>query len=255
MSHKISVGIVSLITVIGLAGGVPAPKNWGSASAQIPDLNFSLEDAMTVNFEPRPGAGAPDRTTGAGSRGGCQGDAIEPNSPGLTVLSPSSSQLTTQGHPTFFVYVPQTSAQSIEFSVSDANHQEVYYTTQSVKDTSGIIPFKLPEDQPELEVGKTYYLYFAIMCNSTDPSANPHIWGTVQRTEASSQVETALVTEPTMSLKRVALYGQDGLWYDALSTLVNLKETQPNNAVLQGVWTELLKSVGLTSIAQEPLLN
>lgn len=259
MSHsktdKRSFATLLIIVGMGLVGlGVCGRME--SAWAQIPENVIpSLEERITVNFEPRPGKGEPDRTTGAGSRGGCENDPDNPNQRGLTLLSPGSSRLTAEDHPTFFVYVPKTSATSIQFSLFDRENREIYYVDQEIENTPGIMAFKLPDEQPALKNGESYYLYFAISCSVTEPSANPYIWGQVQRTQPTASVAAALANEPSLSLNRVALYGKDGLWYDALSTLAALQEEQPNNLLLHEIWEDLLKSVGLGAVAEEPLLS
>jgi len=64
------------------------------------------------------------------------------------------------------------------------------------------------------------------------------------------ELETA-----TSLLDRVIIYAKAGIWYDALSNLAELRRRNPNDPTVIRDWQELLKSVGMEKIAQEPLFQ
>ena len=51
-----------------------------------------------------------------------------------------------------------------------------------------------------------------------------------------------------------ALYAQAGIWYEALATLAELRRSKPNDSVLISAWESLLQSVGLDTVAKEPII-
>jgi hypothetical protein len=106
-----------------------------------------------VTFEP-PGDGKPDNTVGGASRdsGQCLQDAIASQQT-ITPLMPTTNRgLTLVERPTFFVYVPQTSAQKAFFSLKDKDESYYYQATLPMPETSGIVSLKLPADAPALEI-------------------------------------------------------------------------------------------------------
>jgi hypothetical protein len=50
------------------------------------------------------------------------------------------------------------------------------------------------------------------------------------------------------------IYAKAGIWYEAVATLIKLRQEQPQNVALLNQWQTLLKSVGLEKIADQPLL-
>jgi hypothetical protein len=55
-------------------------------------------------------------------------------------------------------------------------------------------------------------------------------------------------------LQQVAIYASNGIWYEALTTLAQLRQNSPQDATLQQEWQDLLIFVGLNDIAAKPLL-
>lgn len=216
----------------------------------------------TVSFEP-----PDDKTSLDDSRGGAsrqptavkcsQDQAVRPS---MTPLIPGTKAgLTVATHPTFFVYIPPTSAPQAHFTLRDENNRGVYQTLLPVANTGGIVGITLPEDKPALELGKTYRWSMALICQPTQTDI-PIVGGEVRRVELnSSQVSpryiNSKIPDHKAILEQAALYGKAGIWYDSLSLLAQLKQTQPSDHSLATNWVELLDSVGLEAIASQPLLN
>lgn len=74
-----------------------------------------------------PGEGSPDETTGAGTRDGgyCENDNLTEGEPGFSVLMPVNNQPIAQ-RPTFSLYIPETVAKKIFFSLKNAENEEEY---------------------------------------------------------------------------------------------------------------------------------
>lgn len=242
-----------LVGELLLTGGLPRPGQAQSAPTTPGDI-ISSRSVVQVTFEPR-GDGTPDDTAGGASRDGgiCPQDSVALGSP-VTPLMPATLQgLTLAEHPTFFVYVPQTSAQKALFVLKDASEDYYYQKTISIPRTAGIVSFKLPTDAPALEIGKSYKWSFVMMCGEALRPDSPRVEGQVERIEPTPALSARL--ETLSSLERAALYGKDGVWYDTLTSLADLRRSQPNDVGLATTWEELLKSVGLGGIANQPLIQ
>jgi len=209
--------------------------------------------AIAVEFKP-PKRGIPGRREGAGTRG----PACVQSSPNLTALLPQTNLgLTTAEYPQFFWYVPQTRAKAVRFELFKGDEQEpeqelVYQKILETSGKSGVMSFALPNDDtlPPLTVGQDYFWTVTLLCNPTDPINNVYVSGWVQR----------VVVEPTLAKQldtaksgdRVKLLAENGLWFDTISTLAEMRCTNPNDTTLGSSWSELLKSVQLNKVAEQP---
>lgn len=221
-------------------------------------------------YEPPPDIGSPGRREPGGKRpreiSKCPNDLQVPNPP-LTALVPKVSEqtansptkiiqlmgLTVQAHPTFFVYLPKTGANTVEFILNDADEKEVYRANFPTPKVPGIFGFKLPETAPALDVGKSYQWYFVIRCDranrNIDLVVEGWIWRTQLRPAINEQIQKAGLRD------RIALYRQYKIWYDALATLAQLSYSSPQN--LQGTteWSKLLRTSGLSEISEQRLIT
>ena len=207
---------------------------------------------IKVTFEP-PKSGQPINTVGGATRGEqCFQDAELPK-PALKSLAPANYQgLTVAARPTLFVHVPQTTAQEAFFSLQDEQGQ-YYQTILPLPDQSGIMSIQLPEAAPALEVGKSYKWHFVVMCDNSLKPDSPLVEGYIQRINPESALFSQL--EELSPLERAAQYGKAGIWHETLTILAQLKKSQPDNSNVAANWEELLTTVGLETIANQPLLD
>ena len=211
------------------------------------------QPAPIIYFEPP----NDDSVDGDGdSRGGasrpvtqkCQQDATY-RVPMTALLPDSSRGLTVDTHPTFFVYIPPTSAPQAYFIIKDTTTDlEVYQTMFPLTQTSGILGIPLPDSVPPLEVGKTYRWFVGLLCQPSQTDL-PWVEGSIERIEPDGELKV------NASLEEQALsYGASGIWYDTIERVIQLRQQQPNNELLGRTWSELLDSVGLGEIATQPML-
>lgn len=114
--------------------------------------------------------------------------------------------------------------------------------------------FKLPSfaGLPPLEIDQNYHWYFSMLCNPVNRAEDVFVEGWIQRVETNS----VLVKLKKSSLEeRANLYASAGLWHEALMTLTELRRDHPDDLAIAANWTKLLQSVGLDTIAQEPLVE
>ncbi len=245
----LSVGLsLKLILIGSLPMRVQAKSIDFSSDSSIP-TNLSA----SVTFDP-PGNGKPKDTVGGASRdaGLCPQDAVN-SGPSITPVMPTNDRaLTVADRPTFFVYIPQTSAPKAMFVLRDDNEDYYYKTTLPIPSKAGIVSFKLPADAPAMESGKSYKWSFVLMCSSEIRPDSPWVEGEIQRVEANGTENATL--NNLSPVERAAIYGKNGIWYDTIASLAEQRRSQPDNLTLATNWENLLKSVGLDAIANQPLL-
>ena len=236
----------------------------GLRAQPFPEWKVSLEFPVDNVGQPNGGS------QGAATRGSCfkyqqnQEDKI-PLDRLLLPLNPLTNPpvnqtLTVAANPTFFVYVPETTAKSAEFLLLDDQDNKVYETnlqlptvlssdvSSSSVSTPGIVKVSLPANV-SLETGKNYRWVFALNCMARDGdlSGTLYVDGWIQRTELSSDLKTKI--EQATPLEQAKLYAKARIWSEALMLAAQLRSSHPAE------WEELLKSVGLNEIAQVPLLE
>ncbi|MEG4444511.1 DUF928 domain-containing protein [Microcoleus sp. AT9_B5] len=205
--------------------------------------------SQNVNFTP-PDVTAPDNRQGGTHRGCKLRDGLS-----ITPLIPKSNiGLTLTESPTFFVYVSQPAAQ-IEFILLNADESEVVYETTLKNDKAGIVGVSLSEKgkTKNIEVGKRYVWSFALACDPLERSGDYIVKGWMQRIEPQANLKNDLANSDPMS--KVIAYAKNGIWYETLATLAEMRRLAPDDSRLTTEWTQLLQSQGLESIAAQPLVQ
>jgi len=217
--------------------------------SRLQKLQASLLQRLPIRWETskisKP-AGAPSNREGGASRSS-YGSSKET----LIALRPETNvELTLAKYPTFFVYLPPSSAETAEFALLDENDRDVYRTTFATSKASGVVSLSLPAfaNLKPLEAGKAYHWYFSLIHNPEDRSKDTVVEGWIQRVEPSPTLGREL--EKATMRDRVALYANSGIWYDALATLAELHRSQPNDPTLSQAWEKLLGSAGLSKVSQ-----
>ncbi|WP_199247657.1 DUF928 domain-containing protein [[Phormidium] sp. ETS-05] len=172
----------------------------------------------------------------------------------LTVLLPDQDTklgLTVEAHPTFFWYVPNTSARQVEFLLMDET--DVIYETQvNISGNAGIVSLTLPETAPALTESKYYRWYVFMVCDPTDRGSDAYTGGWVQRVQPNQELAAQLKAAQGKEL--VLAYAKAGIWHETVASLLQLRQSNPENEGLVNDWVELLGSVNLKSFAEAPLI-
>lgn len=183
--------------------------------------------------------------------------------------------LTTTAHPTFHWYLPQHNYPLAHFAVyapgePAGEETPIYQTVFKLSGQSGLAQLKLPPEVtlPPLAVGQDYRWELTLLCQASqnlledssgeiidpsDPSAKLFVQGWIRRVIPDPNLAQQLTQ--ASQLEQYNLYAEAGLWYDALSVLIHLRQTQPQNPALANQWRELFESpsVQLQGIANSPL--
>jgi hypothetical protein len=240
--------LLKTIRILGISASLLSPVVviLPGMTQQLPASNLELR--VSVKFPPTEDRNAPGRTAGGGRRSP-EHFCTEPNTTPLTALMPTRDNVATTvtPNPTFFWYVPKTTAKSAEFVVKDEKDNEIYVTNLNFPSTGGIIQFRLPSNVT-LPIGKDYTWSFALICNNVDRSRDELVEGIIRRDELSAELKTKL-QQAVSPLEQAQIYAQAKVWFEALTTLASVQSYQSRQ------WEELLNSVGLNDIAKQPLVN
>lgn len=260
---------MTLACAIALAFLTSYPQR---GESQPPEVNTNTLNGIPLiyNAPPPPDQGAPGgRSRGGSGRGPCK------NYQSLTPLVPVTKGatkdfvwgLTASEHPTFWFDVPErlTAQVPIEFVLLDTVGNYVYQKKLTVPETlAGIVKFSVPSTAPALEVGKRYNWTFSIYCDPESPSAAVSVRGSVQRVALDPALMRQLEAAKT-PLERAALYANQGIWHDALTTLgEQLSGSKPKDSAMvapsrstEGIaaaWANLLRQVNLGNSASDPIV-
>lgn len=205
------------------------------------------------------------RRTGMGSRNNCPAVSIP-----LTALAPLTRQqkvnqkpdigvvggLTTSERPTFWFYVPYTQDNRnlrAEFSLQDSTGEDIYRNKAiALPAKPGVIGVSLPDTVKSLEVNQSYRWYFKIRCNQQTASLPVYVEGEIQRINLDSGVTEELFAANPQ--QKIAIYAKEGIWFDALNMLAQLRQSSQDASVKKD-WQSLLQSANLDNISTAPLVN
>jgi hypothetical protein len=214
-------------------------------------------------------------TKGGGSRtferdstlGEMRGD----DDPTLTAFAPEYKQpnslkvwgLTTNEHPTLWVYIPYSSAliSRIDFILRSGDNPAnplaeplpwriVYQTSIQPSKQAGIVNFSLPKTSKPLAIDKLYQWEVKLTMKSQPPE---EITGWIQRANINSNLSDRI--KQSNPSQQADLYAENGFWYDALSTLAIQRRDFPTDPAIKDNWHSMLKSVNLEGLVDRPFVK
>ncbi len=202
-----------------------------------------------------PPKGAPGNREGAAGRDSC----TVVGKPPLTALVPGTNiGLTIAERPTFWFYVPYQANPRIpvEFSLTDDRENTVYKATFQLTATPGIVGINLPQNTPGLEIGKRYRWELKIVCDPANLREFESVDGAVERVQLDESLKQKI--ERVNGRDRILLYAENGLWYDTLTNLIELRRQNPQDAQLTKDWEDLLRQspdIVLDKVVAQPVVS
>lgn len=206
-----------------------------------------------VQYNAPKGLGAPKYVRGGLVRGSC------PENSCLIALMPGSRfnldhfPATLAAHPTFFFSMPQPKGYAA-FILDRINDDGISVTRFYKKKfwlesaSNGIVNFTMPEDAPPLETGRSYSWKMQVDYLG---GGSETVSGFVHRVASEPDLLNQL--KRSQPLERPAIYAKAGLWFETVTTLADLRCTQPDRTEPLEEWVDLLSSVKLNAIAKLPL--
>jgi Domain of Unknown Function (DUF928) len=145
---------------------------------------------------------------------------------------------------------PKTISLEIELhSVDDQYEEELLYNNRISVPTveiPAIIGFRIPEIvYLQLKLEQFYQWSIAINCgkDTGDISRDSdYIGGFIYPTQLDAQLAAEIAK--SKPIEQAAIYAANGIWYQAIDILAQLRKSDPNNQKLAADWENLLRSAG-----------
>lgn len=195
------------------------------------------EQALPV-FRPK-NLGAPRVRIGGGSRGQDQAD-IE-----LLVLAPEETGFTTTNQPKLYWYISTSVNKPIEITVMDK--LSVVLKLELIGSTqAGIQTINLADHGLILQPDTKYKWSIAIINNPKQRSADTFASAGLQLIPMSKELtDKLMLAQDTKS--KIGVYLDEGIWYDAFSTIQNTNASMSSNEVIK-IRSTLLQQVRLPAL-------
>lgn len=266
MKLVLAVTLAGCFSLLGNITSVMAQSRQQTATERSNSLSQSKPLATTSHKKPLrlvlpplpPGQPPGGRRYGGARRGMCP-----VGNPALTALVPLTEKptsimnvwgLTTVERPTFWFYTPYAKGSShpADFVLLDEESNSIYRQDIVLPNEPGVISVSLPTTAPKLSVGKQYRWFFNVYCENQKQQAPIYVEGVIQRVNLKPAIAHQL--QYAQPRQQVAIYASNGIWHEALTTLAQLRQNNPQDATLQQEWQNLLIFVGLGDIAAKPFV-
>jgi hypothetical protein len=236
-----------MLSFCGMIVVTISPTLMGFTDLSLPKSSNNVSSQqISLRFPSGSDRGAPVTTGGGGTRGpGSSCLKTENGELSLNALTPNFSNVATtaSANPTFYYYLPETSANLAEFVITDLNQATVYQTTVKLPAQSGIMKIKAVPKVP-LSADQYYQWSLKIICDSQHRDKDLILEGVL---EYQNLDKTALSSDDPM--KKAQFYANQGIWLETLDSVAQIRATSPTD------WTELLQSVGLESLSSQPFVE
>jgi Domain of Unknown Function (DUF928) len=246
--YTATAALLASLNLVALPLAPVSAQAIADTQAEIAPVKTKTKGGKVVYVPPK-NVGTPKNTVGGLARGECREVRC------LMALIPNNDSgfdhfpQTVSTHPTFFFNAPKFSGQAefrlYEVSVN-ASPKRIYKTSFPINTQPGIISFRMPQDAPELRVGKFYRWEF-----TWNNASNSKCTGLVRRVGLDRTVSQQL--EKAKPIEKAAIYAKAGIWYETLEALAEGRRDRPEASDLMVEWSDLLKSVGLDIIVLQPI--
>lgn len=165
--------------------------------------------------------------------------------------------LTSEEHPTFWFYIPtiKSSLYRLDFSIYDESgrtKRSIYQAPKELTNQSGLVRFILPNTSQSLNANKLYQWELKVV-QKRGNQEQISVKGWVQKSAVNNQLKDRI--RQSSPEQKAALYAENGLWYDTFTTLATLHYKKPQDPQISQNWQNLLDSVELGHLANQPLLD
>ncbi|MDJ0800581.1 MAG: DUF928 domain-containing protein [Calothrix sp. MO_167.B12] len=246
-----------------------------------PEAGAQLVTSSKTSIQFKSPPPPPDRSA-AGERGEAASRGCGNNKQSLMALVPDYKQtikldggetipitkvwgLTTAEYPTFWFFVPydKSSITKMEFVIKDESQKPsktIYRAFLNKPERPGIIGIPIDKTAKPLQVSQTkhqkmyrWFFKVRVKCNPEQSAELRTVEGWIERVKLNPTLADSL--KQVKPLQQAALYAENGIWHNALTTLAKLRLANPKDASLLANWTSLLKSEELDSLANHSLIN
>ena len=212
-------------------------------SETLPPPGKPIATTGTVGYAPEykaPREGFP--VAGSGGSRGAEQSVV------LWVLTPEDAGLTTQEQPSLYWYTSQPTSYPIELILIEVQAIEPILRTRiNSPSQASIQRIRLADYGVRLKTGSLYRWFIAIVPDPARRSKDILAGGFIELVEAPAALRTRLAEAgPT---RAAVVYADEGIWYDALSSISDLIDAAPQDATLRAQRAALLEQVQLQEAA------
>lgn len=222
------------ITPAAAQAAAPAPTN-ADATAPAPAEHKHLVFHPTSDDS---GGVAPIQV-GGGSRGDMADEAIN-----ISVLVPNQTALTTQGQPSLYWYQPKATKNYCEITVSEPKNPKPLLELKTGDSTpAGIHAIRLSKFNVTLKPNVVYKWSVAVVMDPANRSQDVYAMGVIKRINPSPEMVAKLAA--ASDADKAVIYAENSIWYDALQSISDQIDRNPQDQGLRDERADLLSQVGL----------
>ena len=200
----------------------------------------SRTSSLLLHYRP-PMRGRPVNRVGGGTRGN------QDHSPRLVALVPNHTGLTIHSQPVLYWFFSGHVPDQLEFTLIDEEGIEpVLEKNIHWPEKDGMACIRLSDFDIHLIQGVDYQWFVAAIPDPEQRSKDIVASGRIRRIAPSKGLMNKLNHANNMEIP--GIYAEEGLWYDALSTISALIDADPNNKVLWNTRSDLLQQAGISRI-------
>ena len=185
---------------------------------------------------------------GGGSRGGAADDLS------VEVLVPDQMALTTQAQPSLYWYQSKAAKTQCEITLTEPKNPKPLLMLKTPTQTpAGIHAIRLSKFKIELKPNVVYRWSIAVIEDPANRSQDIVANGVIKRIDPSPELAGGLAK--AADADKPALYAENGIWYDALQSISDQIDHDPQNASLREERASLLKQVGMDGAKMDTTLS
>ena len=164
--------------------------------------------------------------------------------PTIMAIVPEHTGFTIQDNPVLFWYLSKAASCSVEISlIDDSQYEPLWQSRLSLPVPAGFHRIQIADTGLKLNTGKTYKWFVALVTDPVHRSKDIIAGGVIERITPSETLKQKL--SQSDPLQRVAIFAEEGIWYDTLSSISDLIDASPGDNALENIRSDLLKQVGL----------
>ena len=256
---------ISLVVLYGLSHSLwltgqspfsdPVPLSVGinaisTEARAVADANVHTKKSVKQSRPSPPNSPPPNQ---AKPGGGLDSDsflqACQHPTESLTAIVPVRNPVfTTQAHPSFWFYVPDSSNDILagEFSLLSSDEKTRIYSTRfTLPQVPGVVSIELPNTlETTLVEGEAYHWYFKLYCaGNLSNRADLNVNGWIQRAALSSE---QLLSDGAST---------SDIWYDTVTDVAHNLRVRPEDSDYKKRWAMILQEANLGELSNTTILG
>ena len=204
-----------LLPIVGAGGADETKKKDPATQSEVRSSDAKAKPSSAGPVYKLPAVGKPRRRVGGGRRGTAS------ELPKVFTLVPDHVGLTVSEQPLLYWYLSADDPGAVAFELTLIDGESIdplVDTRISPPSQAGLQRIDLSEYGVPLALGQEYQWSVALVLNGAERSLDVVSTGWIERVTPSEALQASL--EQTPPEQRAAVYGEAGIWYEMLASLV-----------------------------------